>query len=414
MRCLALVVCTLFAAITAAPTGDAIAGPAAVKLKKPTKADDVTLSKALVGRMRDGRFVGADERNPVNGRAFLHLAATSDDATVVAAALRALGYTWARAPRRSSKRPAIDADYVAVVRARIADPDGKIRYEALRAARLPIGGEKPDLPTIDVVLALLTSANEADQMAALESVYNIRDFAAPRKTQGPLKAKVIKAVLPLLDSKSHPVVAGAFYAFAQSAYPGMPEAETLLARAKRNAKHPEPAVRAESLRLASAIAPKDDELTERLLAALGDPAPYVRASAAELLAERKYVPAVHPLMKLIEDSDKATRKVGGYRDLTGKPGTRRFRPETGGRVDEVALRAIDELTDSIDAKLSCSPRGRDQKQARREAVERAQTWYDANKDKVPTAKAGVAPVAPTAPGEAAPPAKAPPAPAKTK
>lgn len=403
MRCLALVVLT---ALTALPAGTVFAGPTPVKVKKPASADDQALAKALVGRMRDGRFVGIDERSPVNGRAFLHLAATSDDPAIVAAALRGLSYTWSRTARRGSKRPAVNADYIAVVRTRLGEKDGRIRGEALRASRLPIGGEKPDMPTVDAVLALLASANEADQVAALEAVYNIRAFSSPRRTPGDLKAKVIKAVLPLLDSKSHAVAAGAFYAFAQSAYAGMPEAATLAARAKRSAKHPEPAVRAEALRLTSALASKtDDELTERLLSALGDPSPYVRASAAELLAERKYVPAVHPLMKLIEDKEKATRKITGFRDLAGKPGTRRFRPETGGRVDEVALRAIDELTDSIDPKLKCTPRGRDQKQARREAVERAQTWYEANKDKIPVAKAGVAPVAPAAPEKAVAPAK---------
>lgn len=385
MRCLALVV---LATLTVLPAGSVLAGPAPVKVKKPASADDQALAKTLVERMRDGRFVGVDERNSVNARAFLHLAATSDDPAVVAAALHALSYTWSRTARRNSKRPAVNADYVTVVRARLGAKNDRIRGEALRAARLPIGGDKPDQATIDAVLALLASPGEANQIAALEAVYNIRAFASPRRMSGPLKAKVIKAVLPLLDSKSHAVVAGAFYAFAQSAYADMPEAATLAARAKRSGKHPEPAVRAEALRLASALAPKaDTELTERLLSALGDDSPYVRASAAELLAERKYVPAVHPLMKLIEDTARATRKVAGYRDLTGKPGARRFRPETGGRVDEVALRAIDELTDSIDPKLSCSPRGRDQKQARREAVEQAQSWYEANKAKIPAVKA---------------------------
>ena len=124
------------------------------------------------------------------------------------------------------------------------------------------------------------------------------------------------------------------------------------------------------------------------MGALGDEAPYVRASAAELLAEVKYLPAVHALMKLIEDGAKSTRKVDGYRDLSGQPGSRRFRPETGGRVDVVALRAIDVLTDTVDAKFDCTPRGRDQKQARQAAVEKAREWYAANQGKIPQPKFG--------------------------
>lgn len=378
------------ALLTALPAGLALAAPAPVPLQKPATADEVALADALVGRMRDGRFVGADERNPDHGRAFLHLAASSTDPTVVAAALRALAYTWRREPRNNARRPAMNADYVKVVSARLADSEGRVRNEALRAARLPLGGAKPEAGVLDAVLKMLASPNEADRLAAIEAVYNVRDFSTARQTQGPLKERVVRALLPLLDDKAPHILAATLYAFAQAGYPGMPEAKTIEAKALRLAKHPEAAVRAEALRVAVALAGKkaDDRLRERLMGALGDEAPYVRASATELLAEVKYLPAVHALMKLIEDGAKSTRKVDGYRDLSGQPGSRRFRPETGGRVDVVALRAIDVLTDTVDAKFDCTPRGRDQKQARQAAVEKAREWYAANQGKIPQPKFG--------------------------
>lgn len=403
----------LLAALTGLPAGAALAAPAPVPLQQPASADETALADLLVSRLRDGRFVGADERNPDHGRAFLHLAATSSDPVIVAAALRGLSYTWRREGRESARRPAMNADYVKVVRARLADADGRVRLEALRAARLPLGGKKPDASILDAVLAMLTSKNEADQIAAIEALYNVRDFASPRAMPGPIKEKVIKAMLPLLDEKSPQLVAGALYAFAQSAYPAMPEAATIDARGLRLAKHPEPAVRAESLRVAVALAGKkaDDRLLERLVTSLGDRSAYVRASAAELLAEVRYVPAVHALVNLIEDGARSTHKITGYRDLAGKPAVRRFRPESGGRVDVVALRAIDGLTHSIDPKFECTPRGRDQKQARQEAVDKVRVWYAANQAKVPKLKFAVPAAAPAASPDAAPAAPAPPAPA---
>lgn len=367
----------------------ASAGPPAVKLKKPLAAAEADAATALASQVRNGRFIGAAERDPANGRLFLHLAATHDDPAVIAASLRAMSYTWRRQPRRGGKRPVMDADYIAVVKARLGASEDAVRAQALRAARLPIGGKKPDVAVIDQVLTILARPAVPDQLAALTSVANVSDFSSNRATRGPLKAKVTKAVLPLLDSKEPIVVATALYRLAKAAFPGMPEARALAGHSLRLAKHPEPAVRGESLRLAAGLAGKkpDNQLIGRLTMALKDPNGYVRAVAVELLTQFKHVPSTHAIMGLIEDEAAAVHKLSGPKTLDGRDGSRRFRAESARRVDVVALRAVDRLTNGIGPDLKSTPKGKNKKKARAKAVKDAKAWYGKHKGKLPAAPA---------------------------
>lgn len=244
------------ALIVALASPAAWAGPAPVKLKKAASADAVSTGEALAGKLNNGRFPGAEERDPRNGMAFLHLAANHDDPKVVAAALRAMSYTWRSSSRKGSKRQVMNADYIAVVRARLADADGAVRLQALRAARLPLSGKRPDKGTLDAVLAILARPEAANQLAALTALGNVRDFATPRAAKGPIKGQVIDAIMPLLLSKEAHVLAGALDRLAKSAFPAMPKAKALAGHSLRLAKHPEAAVRGESMRLATALAGK--------------------------------------------------------------------------------------------------------------------------------------------------------------
>lgn len=374
-------------AVSLSLAGPADAKPAPVKLSQPAAADVSATADDLVSRIKNGRFPGVEERNAANGQAFLHIAATHPDPVVVAAALRAMSYTWRAEPRKGGKRSVMNADFVAVVRARMTDADGVVRKEALRAARLPLGRKTPDAATLDTLLKMFESAETADRVAALSAVANVRAYNRARATQGPLKARIIEAIMPLLRSNDPVVVASALFRLNRSGYAGMPKAKELEGHSKRLAKHPEAAVRAEAMRLAVTLSGKkpDGALIGRLMLGLKDQEPYVRATAAELLAELKQRGAVHALMELLDDEGPATRKVGGFRDLDGRPGQQRFRTGTGGRVDDVALHAIDELTDGVGAALSCRVEGRDRKAARDKAKADARAWYAANKSKLPAA-----------------------------
>ncbi len=385
MRGLELFAVLALSLALAAPAG---AKPAPVPLSQPAAAAVVQTADALAARVTNGRFPGPDERNAANGPAFLHLAANHPDPVVVAAALRAMSYTWRSSPRKGSKRTVMNDDYVAVVRVRLTDADGPVRGAALRAARLPLGTKNPDPAVVDTLLKLFESANPGDQIAALGAVTNIRAYSRARATKGPLKARVIDAIMPLLKSKEPAVIASALFRLNRSAYASMPKAKELARETARLAKHPEPAVRGEALRLATTLSGKkpDARLLGQLNMALGDAEPYVRATAAELLGELKQRAAVHGLMKLLDDDGSALRKVGGYRDLSGRPGKARFRAETGGRVDDVALQAIDGLTDGIGAPLECKVQGRDRKASRAAGKAAAKAWYGKHKGKLPAAK----------------------------
>lgn len=383
-------------ALTLTFGADALARPAPVQLSQPMPAGVSATADALAAKVREGRVPGADERDPDHGLAFLHLAATHPDPAVVAAALRGMSYTWRTEPRKGGRRQVMNPDYVAVVRARLGDADGMVRQQALRAARLPLGAATPDAQVLDAVLAMLGRPAPADRIAAVTALGNVRDFARPRPSSGPIKARVVDAVMPLLQAKEPAVIGAGLARLYRSAYPKMPQADALEGHAQRLAKHPESAVRGESLRLAVALAgdKPSESLIGRLMLGLGDQDPFVRAVSAELLAELRHRPALHRIMPLVDDEASAIRKVGGYTDLDGRPGQQRFRPESGGRVDDVALRAVDTLSEGIGSKLECAVTGRDRKKARIKARTDAKAWYAAHKDRIASAP----PIAAPAPG----------------
>ncbi len=368
----------------------AVAGAelAPIKLSRSAPADVVSTADALAAGVEGGRFSGAEERNPENGQAFLHLAATHPDPAVVAASLRAMTYTWRSTPRPGGKRSVMNRDFVTVVHTRLGAEEGIVRKSALRAARLPLSGKSPDPGVLDAVLGLIEKGSTADRLAALITLGNVQAFARSRATKGPLKARVIDALMPLLLTKDAAVVASTLRRLSRSAYPGMPQVKALAGHAQRLAKHPEPAVRGEALRLATTLAGRkaSSALTGQLVLGISDKDPFVRATAIELAAELKHRPAVHAIVKLIGDEAPAVRKVGGFTGLDGRPGQARFRVETGGRVDDVALAAMDDLTDGIGAKLECRVSGRDRKAARTKARADAKAWYAAHGSKVPGAK----------------------------
>lgn len=386
MRGLELFTALAFA-LSLSLAGTADAKPAPVKLSKPAAAEVTATADGLAGRIKNGRFPGVEERNPANGPAFLYLAATHPDPIVVAAALRAMSYTWRAEPRKGGKRTVMNADYVAVIKARLTDADGIVRKEALRAARLPLGRKDPDAAVLDALLAMLASENPGDQIAALTAVANVRAFARPRATKGPLKVRIIDAIMPLLRSREPAVVATALFRLNRSGYAGMPQAQALAGHSLRLAKHPEGAVRGEAMRLAATLEGKkaSPKLVGRLMLGLGDKDPYARATAAELLAEYGVRGAVHQMMPLVDDEASAVGKVGGFRALDGRPGQQRFRAVTGSRVDDVALNAIDRLSEGVGSPLDCKVEGRKRKEARVKAKGAAKAWYADNKSKLPAA-----------------------------
>lgn len=374
------------AALTGTLSSTASAKPAPITLSK-VAPDAQSRGDELVAGMKNGRFAGVAERKVENAQAFLHLAAQHPDPAVVAAALRAMSFTWRREGKSKSKRPAMTPDYIKVVNTRLSDADGVVRLAALRAARLPLGGRSANAETVDLVLKMLGAKDAADRIAGLEAIYNVRDFQTNRPTKGKRKAQIIQAVIPLLQDKEPWLIAAAVHRLARVAYPTMPEAKALAAQSLRLAKHSEAGVRGGALLLAANLAGQkpDAKLLGRLRMGLKDPSPYVRGLAADLLGGTGKAVYVHDLMPLLDDSASAVIKVGNYRNLAGKQNFQRFRPDGGAKVNVVAVKAIDALVKRVDGKFTSMPKGRDRKAAQAKAIADAKAWYAAHKAKLPAA-----------------------------
>ncbi|MCA9541244.1 MAG: hypothetical protein KC620_20225 [Myxococcales bacterium] len=376
----------LFSALLSAP---AFAAPLAdVATRKAVDDADKTRAAELMSKAKNGHFDRRTERDVANARAFLHLAAHHPDPNITAAALLGLGRTWDRA-RNTAGRPVIDADYIAVVRARLGAAEGQVQQGALRAARLPLGEDKPDAAIINAVMALIEKGTPPAQLAGIEAIYNVRSFQRPKPRDPALKARIVTALLAAVDAPEEYVAAQAISRLAQVATPDMPKAAELGEKAKALASHRSPAVRGHALMLAAALAgPKatPPELTARLIAALADKQPYVRGTAAGIIGARGLLAGTHALMPLLDDKAKTTLRVGGYTQLDGQKGRLNFRAEGGGRVDEATLRAVSELAKASKTPFESPPLvGRKRAERRAKGIAEAKAWYAAQKAKLPPA-----------------------------
>lgn len=402
---LGILAVALAGSATAAPRGPSSAASSqltarleAIRISYRVDPDSAERAEALADRIVDGTISGRDLREPKNAKLFLHLAAGAREPKVVAAALDGLSRTWSREGRGA--RPKVDKDFRAVVEGRLADGAGPVRAGALSAARLIIGGQKTDAKMLAQVVKIAGAKSGPDRVAAMEALFNVRDFQIPKAWPGNVKAQIIAAHLPNLDHDDLAVVVVALKNLARAAYPAMPENAKLQAKARALATHARPEVRGEAVQLLANLATGADlDKGDRalLIAALADPHPFVRAAAAMACGSTGDLALAHGLMGLMADDGAAKLVLTGFKTLDGEPGQVRL-PTHAERVDETALESLKVLTAKSKFKFDYDSLGGKGRQAlRAKAVAGARAWYAENEKKLPKAPAAPAPAAEGAP-----------------
>lgn len=317
----------------AAASAEANAAKVALKFS-PDDAQQKAI-EGLLGKLNREtlRFPSKDTNVPENARLFTYLAATSNDKDVVAAALSAMYGAYSSHSKRKAQP---DADFVAVVKHHLGSEDPNIAVRAFLAARTAISGKDGSPEIIAEVVKL------ADRYPSGAGRYTIIDTLRVVSAQN-RNEQLMKIFTESLDAKETYVVSYALQALYRSTR-SIEEKSALKAKAFELAKHADPGVRGRAIELLGALGKDDPEVLKLVLGALGDESAYVRSEASESIARLRHRPAIHELVKLLDDKENNRYDIRDWRTLDGKPGRLHHDGSPWSHVYDAAMNAIRSLS----------------------------------------------------------------------
>jgi hypothetical protein len=356
------------------PAASATTEAATAGLKfKPTDAQQQIIDGLLTRLNRENwRFPSKDTNAPENARLFTYLAATSKDPAVIGAALTAMYGAYSSHSKRKAKP---DADFVTVVNEHLATKDPKIATRALLAARTGMAGKDASPQLITTVASLASRDPYRSGPGRYAVIDALRVISATQRTP-----EVVKIFEQSLDSSDTYVVSYALQALYRATR-SIENRNELKGKVLGMAKHEDPGVRGRALELLGALGRDDQEVLKTVLAALSDPSPYVRSEAAQAVARLRYRPAIHALVKLVDDKESNRYDIRNWTMLDGKPGRLHHDGSPWSRVDDAAMNAIRSLSGGELKLERVNPKEIEKTLDANAATTKA--WYAKEKRKIP-------------------------------
>lgn len=276
-------------------------------------------------------------RKADNAELFVHIAATELEPQLRGRALEAMSQAWA-SNQGSTSKPVVNADYLKVTKALLAHPEGVVQYGAMEAAGNAIRGDNPDEALVAALIDVAAKHPKAPaRFRALELLFNVKDDEA--------REDIVDARYAALSDANDMVVATVL---------NTTNPHKLLAKARFDEKvtallkHKSPAVRGRAVSAAAGYAARQsgDEKAariKRLMAFLEDEHPFVRSKAALAMERLKHKPAIHAIVKMLDDDTRSAISTP-YERLDGK--RHNFISDASGwsRVNDAAITAIERIS----------------------------------------------------------------------
>jgi len=351
--------------------------------KKAKKADvDPELAKkadALAKQVKNGRFPGEVTKDKENAPAILHLAKAGEDTDTVCAALAAME-TMYTSSDKSKDRILIDAAYNGIVLARLGETEAKIQAFALKAASHSILGEKADTKIIDKMIELAESHPKPEgRYAAIDKLWAAHQLSK--------NAKGVEAIAKALDAKEPWLVSSGLFRL-RSVYSGYADKAGLEKKLVALLSHADPGVRGRAADLLSSTAgfekAKQQEIAQKLLPLLGDSNAFVKSSAMSGLAWLKHAPAIHEIVKQVDDLTSNTYEIKGFTNLDGTSGWVHHDGSAWSRTGDAALYALKTLSSTTKEKFDYKIDYKNVEPDLKKAASDAKAWYAKVKADVPT------------------------------
>lgn len=340
---------------------------------KPDQEQQAALD-ALVQKLNrnNWRFPSQESNEPRNARLFTYLAATSDDPAVIGGALSAMYGAYSSHSKRKAQP---DADFVQAVQRHLGASDPKLAVRALLAARTAMAGRDANAELIDRVTKLARQDPYQGGPGRHAIIDSLRVVSAAKRTP-----EVVAIFAESLEAKEPYVLSYALQALYRSVR-SVENKDAIKAKAVALAAHEDAGVRGRAVELLGAFGRDDQAVLDLVLGALSDPSPYVRSEAAEAVARLRYVPAIHALIKLVDDKESNRHDIRNWTTLDGKPGRLHHDGSPWGRVYDAAMNGIRSLSEGQLSLERINPKqieaGLDENAAATKA------WYAKEKAKIP-------------------------------
>jgi hypothetical protein len=204
---------------------------------------------------------------------------------------------------------------------------------------------------------------------------SLRVVSAAKRTP-----EVVAIFTESLDAKEPYVLSYALQALYRSVR-SVENQDVVKAKAVALAAHEDAGVRGRAVELLGAFGRDDPAALAVVLAALSDPSPYVRSEAAEAVARLRYVPAIHTLIKLVDDKESNRHDIRNWTTLDGKPGRLHHDGSPWAHVHDAAMNGIRSLSEGRLSLERINPKQIEEGLDRNAAATKA--WYAKEKAKIP-------------------------------
>jgi hypothetical protein len=291
----------------------------------------------------------------------------------VVASLHAMRSAYTGKQGAKAGQPVADNDYGVVVAERLGSDNPKILNEALLASRNALESGAPHAATLAAVIKIAES--HPVEGARIEAVNAL--FKVPKYRNN---ARVVAALLRVLDDKSAALLSHTLYQLYQPGAEKMAQRDAFLAKGRELLKHGNPAVRGRAARLVAVLAPNDPEARQAIRAMLDDQAPYTRSIVPHALAEMNDVAAIHLLVPKLEDQTRNNLHIR-YQKLGGGNSAipHGAKAET---VHDTCAVAIEKLSAKIPEPFKRASR-KHNKAGREQNLAAAKAWYAKHKGEIP-------------------------------
>jgi HEAT repeat protein len=289
----------------------------------------------LAAKLKNERFPNEAVRDKNHAKLFLYLAATSEKPEVIIASLDALKMSYTSSESYKQKQIA-DDDYGTVVAAHLDSSNLKIQGYALEAASHAVGGKAPSAAVVQALVKIASShPNLAARSEAIDRLRLVRDFQ-----QDP---KIAEAFLKALDSDQPHLVARALFGLRLRAT-GLVMRNQFLAKGRHLLKAADPGVRGRAAELVGRLGAGNEDVVREIEALLADPHPFTRSAACAALAHLGDLGSIHKLMKLMDDTEKNTYDIRGFKLPTDREGWVHFDGSAWSEVRDAALRSLERMS----------------------------------------------------------------------
>lgn len=340
---------------------------------QPDAAQQKVVDELLAKLNRETwRFPSKDTNAPENARLFTHIAATATDPAVVGAALSAMYGAYSS---HSKRKATPDSDFALVVDKHLRSQDPKLATRALLAARTGIAGKDGSEELIRTVVSLASQEPYRDGPGRYAIIDTLRVVSANQRTK-----EVVQILEESLDSKNTYVVSYALQALYRATR-SIENRDALKAKALGMTAHEDPGIRGRAIELLGALGRDDAEVLKVVLKALSDAHPYVRSEAAEAIARLRHRPAIHALVKLVDDKESNRYDIRDWSMLDGKPGRLHHDGSPWSRVYDAAMNAIRSLSEGAVELDRVNPKEIEKTLDKNAATTKA--WYAKERKNIP-------------------------------